>query len=279
MKPWKVRLPLFFLFFSLLSLSSFFNLRLFHSQPATLAPTITLLPPKSLKAFSFGFSNLLADAYFIWTIQAFGIPGKTPAFSDLETVMTVIGELDPSEPGPFSVGSLIAYYQGGRPDLALKVLEIGMRLQPGEWTLPYEAGHYMRKAKRYSLASRLFEIAAHKEGAPSFIKRLQVDALKSSGDSRNAFLLWQEILHGATTDYEREVAGRHLYELKTELDREELEPLVEHYRRLFNRLPQSWNDMIAASLLPSPPLDYDGEPYILTQEGKIQSRKRFSWKR
>lgn len=65
MKPWKVRLPLFFLFFSLLSLSSFFNLRLFHSQPATLAPTITLLPPKSLKAFSFGFSNLLADAYFI----------------------------------------------------------------------------------------------------------------------------------------------------------------------------------------------------------------------
>ena len=106
-----------------------------------------------------------------------------------------------------------------------------------------------------------------------------MDALKSSGDSRNAFLLWQEILHGATTDYEREVAGRHLYELKTELDREELEPLVEHYRRLFNRLPQSWNDMIAASLLSSPPLDYDGEPYILTQEGKIQSRKRFSWKR
>ena len=251
-----------------------FKKKFFESNEA-----LYIFPKKTLKMISLGFNNVIADFYYIWMIQFYSSTGIGERIEYLPKILETIGELDPKFSEPFTIGGMIAALQAGRLDLALKALEIGLRYEPYEWTMAMDAGYYLRKRKKYKKAFYYYEIAAHRDNAPEFLKRVWADIAWKSGDLVFSYNLWKNIHDKAKTKYEKEVSYHHLYMIKFEMDKKNLEPIIKKFHKIFGRYPQNLEELYVKGFIKFLPKDYDGDPYIYNPEtGEIKSRKKFLWK-
>ena len=269
---------LYFLLIVLFLISFLFNYN-FKKKFFETNEALYVFPKKTLKLISLGFENIIADFYYIWMIQFYSSSGIGERIEYLPTILETIGELDPKFSEPFTIGGMIAALQAGRLDIALKALEIGLRYEPYEWTMAMDAGYYLRKRKKYKKAFYYYEIAAHREDSPAFLKRVWADIAWKSGDLSFSYELWKNIYNKAKTNYEKEVAYHHLYMIKFEMDKKRLEPIIENFKNIYGRFPNDLKELYYKGFIKMIPHDYDGDPYIYNPEtGKIRSRKRFLWK-
>ncbi len=240
---------------------------------------IYIFPKKTLKLVALGYDNIVVDFYYIWMIQFYSESAITKRLDYMVPIIKSIAELDSKFLEPFSIGGMIAAMQGRRVDLALKILEIGMKYNPSEWTYPMEAGYYLRKSKQYKKAALYYDIAAHKEDSPKYLVRVFADMFRKAGDVYQSYKLWSIINKNAKTNYEKEVSYHHLYQLKVEIDRKKLYPIIEKFKKSYGRYPYDLKELYLRRYISYIPKDYDGDDYIYDNKtGKFNSRKRFLWK-
>ncbi|MGM0466417.1 MAG: hypothetical protein ACQERH_08295, partial [Acidobacteriota bacterium] len=94
---------------------------------------------KYLKYASFGYSTLLADFVYIWSIQYFSNTSVPERFQYLTHVFSIISELDPKYLDPYQVGALIAIYDAREFDTAMEILSQGLKKNPEQWIFPWQA--------------------------------------------------------------------------------------------------------------------------------------------
>jgi hypothetical protein len=112
---------------------------------------------KYLKMATFGYSSVLADVIYIWAIQYYGNTDIEDRYSHLTHVFSIISELDPGYVDPYVIGALIAVEDTHDIPLALKILDMGLAKNPGQWIFPLEAGHYAQVyMKDYALAKEYY---------------------------------------------------------------------------------------------------------------------------
>ncbi len=216
-----------------------------------------------LKAVSLGFPELLADLIYLWSIQYYGNYDAADRYSYLEHVYSgVIAELDPHYVDPYLVGALIMRAEAGEHEMALRLLEKGMRMNPQEWILPFEAGFIcFDTLGDYGRAAGYFERAMAISGAPPAIGRMHAEMFNKMGDKRRSLAHWRQIYDGADSDYVRDISWRHVHDLMMEVDLETLSAAVASYRSLHGRLPASLTDLARAGLVDTIRNDPDGRPY------------------
>lgn len=227
-------------------------------------PLLYLPSGKFLKVMALGFDGLLADVLYLWSIQYYGNYDIKDRFDYLERIYEqVITELDPHYLDPYLVGALIMTAEARKPEMALKLLDKGVRANPDQWIMPFEAGFLCyNDLHDYRRAAVYFEMAMRVPGVHPLVHRFQAEMYNRAGDKRTSLKEWLEIYKTTTDPYVRGVAWNHVHDLKVDVDLADLKDAVSRFRDKEERAPRRLQEIVASGLLQALPRDPENGDYL-----------------
>lgn len=274
----------FIILILVLSLASFMGLKIkidkISRKKIPGASVIYLPSGKYLKFATFGYSALLSDLIYIWSIQYYSDYSIADRFKSLDHIFSVIAELDHRYLDPYQIGALIAFYEARDFDLALKILDRGLEKNPKQWIFPFQAGHLAQMVKRdYKLAQEYYKKTLEIEGAPPIAKRLYANASFKLSDYETAWSTWLEVYKTAKEERIKKIASNHLYQVKAAVDIQAIQEAIKQFRERYDHNPEDLSQLVRMALLDSLPEDLDGQDYLYdSQTGEVKTQI-ISWKR
>jgi hypothetical protein len=242
---------------------------------------------EALSRMGLGYDALLADIYWIRAVQWFG--GRSLAerarleHDLLYPLLDITTTLDPYFNIAYRFGAIFIAEGApdpGRPDLAIALLEKGMRAAPERWQYPYDiAFTYYWWLRDYGKASEWFHRASQIPDSPEWLPGLAAITKSQGGDRRGARFLWTQIYETAEHEYMRKTAQHRLVQLDIldELDR--LNAALARVARETGRRPTSWDALaVRGWLRQPPPIDPGGTPYVIdpwTGRATVDRRSRY----
>jgi len=148
-----------------------------------------------------GFEDLLADVYWLRTVQYFGgqrVYAANKRFDLLLPLVDITVTLDPRLQIAYRYGATFlaeTYPIGaGQPQAAVKLLERGVRNLPHDWRLRQDLGlfhyYFLDDPQR---ASQILLEAAQIPGSPPFLATLAAQVLMKGGDRTTSRQVWRRI--------------------------------------------------------------------------------------
>ena len=233
--------------------------------------------PALLGRLALAYDAIVADLYWIRAIQYYGgtrlssDPDKS--YDLLYPLLDLTTSLDPNFNIAYEFGAFFLSEKkpGGpaRSDLAITLLEKGMRARPDRWQYPYDIGFVHYRDGNYKVAADWFLRAARTSGArregeraDMWLEPLAANTMATGGDTRSSRVLYEQLLRSEVA-WLREDAVRRIRKLDAIDQIAALERSTAEYERRFGEPPPTWQHMVQAGLLPGVPLDPDGHPYVL----------------
>jgi len=220
--------------------------------------------PQFATRAALSFDALVADIYWIRTVQHYGRtklqPGGLKPYDLLYPLLDLTTSLDPSFDLAYRFGAVFLaepYPAGpGRVDLAIALLEKGLRAQPRNWQLAQDIGfvHYWWR-RDYATAAEWFTRAGGMPGAPNWLKPLAAVTLAQGGNRASSRVLWTQIMQNADAEWLRDQGRFRLAQLDAMDEIMLIERAIEGYRLRFGTRPLSWDDLIRAGVLRAVPVD------------------------
>ncbi|MBL8207325.1 MAG: hypothetical protein JNM09_24040 [Blastocatellia bacterium] len=164
---------------------------------------------KTLKRASLGFDGLIADLYWLRTIQYFG--GKSQQIKGdlnignvtewklnlLEPLINITTELDPNYVSAYRFGSL--FLPDLNPESAIKLAQRAIADNPADWRLQQDLGFIFWKLKRYQEASEAYLQGSRLPDAPKWMEQMAAIMRANGGDRETAKQMFFRI-HETTDD-------------------------------------------------------------------------------
>lgn len=242
------------------------------------------------RRLSFGFNALAADLYWIRAIQYYGgtklklaspegqaapvsAEGVIKAYPLLYPMLDLTTTLDPKFNIAYRFGAIFLAepYPGGagRPDLAIALLEKGLKASADKWEYMQDAGfvHYWWR-QDYKAAAEWFDRASRVPGAPWWLRSLAANTLTEGGDRRSSRLMWETIRESAEVDWLKKDAERRLTQLQALDQIDTLQRTLE--QAAARGLALNWPALTRARVFPGIPVDPTGVPYEITDTGRVQ---------
>jgi len=237
------------------------------------------------RRLSLGFNALAADLYWIRAIQYYGGlklrsaagAGGEPAgarqaldYKLLYPLLDLTTSLDPEFSIAYRFGSIFlaepAPRGAGRPDLAIALLEKGLKARPDKWEYMQDIGfvHYWW-THDYQSASKWFARAADAPGGPWFLRSMAATTLAVGRDRQSSRLLWESIRQSADNDWLRNDAERRLLQLRAMDEIDALQQRVDRFTKVTGAPPADWAALRAIRVPPDP----TGAPYEL-EHGRVK---------
>jgi hypothetical protein len=258
--------------------------------------SLLLSSTSAVRRVTGAYNALFADVYWIRAIQYYGgtkqrldasiahlpvVPEPPPslaadAFPLLYPLLDITTTLDPRFNIAYRFGSVFLaepYPRGAdRPDLAIALLEKGLRARPDKWQYCQDIGfvHYWFRHD-FIAAADWFRRAADVPGAPWWLRSLAATTLAQGGDRASSRAMWTAILQTAETDWVRKDAQRRLVQLQALDMIDGLQRALDDYARRTATTP-NWRTLVAARLLREVPVDPTGTPFDLI-DGRVQLSK------
>ena len=245
-------------------------------EPVT--PVMWLQSSELVKRASLGFTNLVADVYWIRAVLYYGgqqqMDVASRDFSLLAPMLTFVTTLDPEFRVAYRFGAIFLTEPPpdgpGRPDLAIALLEQGMRANPTKWEYAHDIGfvHYWW-LQDYTAAAQWFKKASELPGATNWLAPLAATTLAQGGDRQSSRLLWRQ-LGDSDIEWIRQNAQHRLNQLDAMDMVEELRRAAERFAAREGRPVLNWDEFVAGERLRGVPVDATGVPFSLHPEtGKI----------
>ena len=258
-----------------------------YPPPTDARETLYLRSGTTVRRLAGAYASLMADAYWVRTLQYYGVrklrlakeaaanaPPTPESYELLYPMLDLTTTLDPRFNIAYRFGSVFLsepYPSGpGRPDLAIALLEKGLRVQPDKWGYMQDIGfvHYWYDHD-YRAAAEAFRKASEMPGAPWWLRSLAATTLATGGDRQSSKLMWESIRQSAETDWLRGDAERRLTQLRALDEIDALERVVTDYRRRAGQTPAGWPALVRAGMLRGLPLDPAGTPYELSPDARV----------
>lgn len=239
------------------------------------------------------YLSLAADLYWIRAIQHYGatklrltaaqrvgpeppplIAAPPDEYRLLYPLLDLTTALDPRFNIAYRFGAVFLaepYPAGpGRPDLAIALLEKGLRERPDKWEYMQDIGfvHYWYDHD-YKAAAEAFRKASEVPGAPWWLRSLAATTLAQGGDRQSSKLMWEAIRQSAEIDWLRRDAERRLTQLRALDDIDALQRVVDDYTRRVGKPPPDWGALVRARAIRGVPLDPARTPYELGTDGRV----------
>ncbi len=225
--------------------------------------------PEAIRVLSLGNTGLAADIVYLWSIQYYADFKPKDEFLYLDRVFDMITDLDPHYIDAYRIGSLIMEMEAsGEPSLCRasvrRLYDKGLKANPDSWALAeaaaWDAFLFFRD---HDLAIHYASIGASIPGAPTRILRVLGRWRDRAGawSLQDSVAYWRQVLDEASNDSERALAESALYDVQVRIDRQTVDPLLERWKQRFGACAKSWQDLVRAGWLRSPPLDLVGTPY------------------
>jgi tetratricopeptide (TPR) repeat protein len=244
---------------------------------------------------------LAADLYWIRAIQYFGsrsrvarvrqsepfepppsLSSATPvSFDQLYSLLDIATTLDPRFNIAYRFGAIFLaaqYPEGpGRPDLAVALLEKGLRTSPEKWQYWHDIGfvHYWN-SHDYRKASDAFRRGADLPGAPWWLRSLAATTLVKGGDREISRLLWRQLAETAENEDARHAANIKLMQLEAIGQIERLQSVVDAVAVRTKEPVTSWRNLLRLGAIRAVPRDPTGIEYDLQPSGRVTVSKQSS---
>jgi hypothetical protein len=259
-------------------------------EPPRTAESLYLTSGATLRRLSVGYSTLAADLYWIRAIQYYGstrlrvdqpearrrVQSAAQSVQDfplLYPLLDLTTTLDPRFNIAYRFGAIFLAEPSpggaGRPDLAIALLEKGLRERPDKWEYMQDIGfvHYWWRRDHQS-AAEWFDKAASAPGAPWFLRSLAAVTLAEGGDREASRTMWMAIRDTAELDWLKNDAKRRLQQLDVLDSIDAVQRAIDAAAPRTGKL-NTWPDLIRAGVLPGVPLDPAGVPLGIDQEGQV----------
>ena len=239
---------------------------------STAAHLLYVRSPEAVERLALSYDSLLADVYWIRAVQHYG---STRLSSDpdkqydlLYPLLDLTTALDPRFKMAYLFGAIFLAEAPpggpGRPDLAIALLEKGLRAQPRQWEFAHAIGfvHYWWR-QDYDQAAAWFARAAAFPNAPVWMAPLAATTLAQGGRRESSRVLWENIARDADVEWFRNEAARRLRQLDAMDQLDQLRQVVALFQGRVGRWPSGWDDLQRAGYLRGAPVDPTGAPYRL----------------
>jgi hypothetical protein len=221
-----------------------------------------------VRSLSPGLENVLADIYWLRTVQYFG---GTRAFATdkkfelLEPLINITTTLDPRFELAYRYGAIFLAEPlpngAGQPKAAVALLAKGARENPESWRIRQDWGFvtffFLHDAKE---ASRILEDASRLPGAPIWLHTSAADFLTKGGERETARKVWLHLFE-QTEGNMRDNARFNLNRLDALDAVDAHQAAVKEFEQRFGRLPASLGELGPAGLLRAPLVDVSRVPY------------------
>jgi hypothetical protein len=234
-----------------------------------------------LRRLAGAYAPLAADVYWIRAIQYYGGhklrqgPTKTgDSYELLYPLLDLTTSLDRRFNIAYRFGSIFLsepYPNGAaRPDLAVQLLEKGLRERPDKWEYLMDIGfvHYWYDHD-YRAAAEAFNRGADVPGAPWWLRSLAATTMAKGGDRQSSRLMWEAIFQSAEVDYQRKDAEHRLLQFRALDEIDALQRVADEYSRRAGH-PGDWPALIRAGLLRGTPVDPSGAAYLINADGRVR---------
>jgi len=245
---------------------------------------------RALQLMTAGYNALAADLYWIRTIQYYGRTklktreagapvGPDSDYHLLYPLLDLTTTLDPRFNIAYRFGSIFLAETApggpGRPDLAIALLEKGLRERPDKWEYMQDIGfvHYWW-THDFQAAAEWFKRAGEAPGGPWFLKSLAATTLAEGGDRRSSRLMWEAIRESAEIDWLKNEAERRLNQLLALDQIDALQRVVDEFGRRTGTTVTDWVPLIQAGVIRGTPIDPTRTaPYVFDASGRISVSK------
>lgn len=208
-----------------------------------------------LKGFALGFEGLMADWYWMRSLQYIGgkiiksnsefiniddLSGLNPRL--LYPLLENATDLDPHFIAAYSYGAVVM------PAIdkakAIEIAQKGIANNPNEWRLYQYLGYIYWKIGQYEKAADTYGQGAQIAGAPPFM-RLMAAAMKTEGGSRStAREIFRQMLDGSDDPMVRITAERRLNELDSLDERDAIDAALTTFNERNGRCANSLNEIV-----------------------------------
>jgi hypothetical protein len=234
-----------------------------------------------------GYNAVAADLYWIRAIQYYGgiklslasgsptgVLSTHPDYHLLYPLLDLTTTLDPRFNIAYRFGAIFLAEAlpggAGRPDLAIALLEKGLRERPDKWEYMQDIGFvYYWWRQDYHAAADWFERAGQRPGAPWWLRSLAATTLAEGGDRQSSRVMWEAIRESAEIDWLRRDAERRLLQLQALDAIDALQARVDAFAAATGHAPTDWLPLVRARVLPAIPVDPQQTPYELDAAGRV----------
>jgi hypothetical protein len=150
-------------------------------------------------------------------------------------------------------------------------LQRGLKANPEYWRLYQDLGNvYYFDKKDYLKASQAFEAGSRIPGTHPFMKIMAAKIAGEGESLETSFALWLDIFQTSTNKDIRKNAEEHLRVVKMEMDLRAINQIADVYEQKTKQRATRITDLAEAGLLTGRPMDPDGFPYVLGEQGKAE---------
>jgi tetratricopeptide (TPR) repeat protein len=235
--------------------------------------------PGVIRRAALSYDTLLADVYWIRALQYYGgerqKPPLTRSYDLLYPLLDMTTTLDRRFNIAYRFGAIFLAEPhpggAGRPNEAIALLKKGIALNPNKWEYYQDIGFiYYWHIRDYQHAAEWFRRGGDVPAAPFWMKSWAAVMLTRGGNRDASRALWAQIGQSEENDWLRNTARMRLRQLDALDQIDVLKRVVEDYTRRTGRPATSWEQLIAAHVVPGVPTDPAGTPYTLdSQTGEI----------
>jgi hypothetical protein len=238
---------------------------------------VLLRSGKLVKLMSLEYAPLLADIYWTRVVQYYGnkhVRGEAN-LELLWPLLDVTTTLDPNLLISYRFGAMFlsqaAPTGAGRPDLAVQLIQRGIKANPDYWRLYEDLGFvYYFDLKDYRRASEAFLEGSKKPNAHLWMKVMAAKVAAEGESLETSAFLWRDIYESTIDPSIKKNALLHLQLLKAKEDCKQLDALADAYTKRFSRRPVRISEMVQAGLLRGIPKDAMGYAYVFGEGGKAE---------
>ncbi len=238
---------------------------------------LTWRSAKLIKGLSLEYAPLMGAVYWTRVVQYFGEKHRLHDrnLEMLWPLLDITTTLDPHLLVAYRFGAIFlsdAPPRGaGEPNLAIQLLERGLKENPQYWRFYQDLGNvYYFDKKDYPKASEAYLQGSIYPEAPIWLKVMAAKIAEEGESLETSTFLWKQVYETATDPQIKKNAESHLKLLSAQMAMREINRLAAEYETRTGRHPSHLSELVQAGLLRGIPLDPDGYPFVLGQDGKAE---------
>jgi len=223
--------------------------------PAGFEDSDLALQGKRLKGYALGAEGLMADWYWILSLQYIG--GKIMSSEDvilnvedltslnprlLYPYLDNATDLDPKFYAAYSYGAIVL--PAIDPAKAIALTEKGIANNPDHWRFYQYLGYIYWRLKEFEKAAEIYEKGSRVPGAPPFMRQMAA-TMKTKGGSRDtARELYLQMLTESDDQQSKENAQLRLFELDSLDERDAVNAILQSFKEKAGRCANSYGEIL-----------------------------------
>lgn len=235
------------------------------------------LQGERLKGFAFGFEGLIADWYWMRSLQYIGnkfikASDQTISLDDLRPLnprllyplLDNASTLDPQFLTVYAYGATVL--PAIDAEEAIAIAKKGIENNPDEWRLYHYLGFIYWRLERYAEAAEIYEKGSKVQGAAPFMTLMAARMKGDAGSLDTARAIYRQVYEEAKDSQSKENARLRLLQMDFFEERTVIRQALEEFKGSNGRCPTMWKEitpLLASKGLP------DGREFRADSDGNL----------